>query len=412
MLLERFYKKPLSCRQYLERFVNDGSPSGFTDLYRTSKLTDPFGLKPWFNMYLCTAPQNYFRQLGSIPDNLVKNGDTNWIFFHPDIIEDERLQNGNIKIELADFLRVTPTASSRTVQILSTECSDYVKLHFEGTLGRVNRALPFQKAISGVEITNELIKTIEDNILPEKFSILPETGVRCFELPNLPPLKGIGMIWRSNRPIGINANKIKHIWPLFSLFSTDRLSPLDPKLLIQLIDKSKMDECEFILEQLIFPILDCYFSLISKLGYQVECNAQNLMIGLDDEFNIVSVVIRDIMRFEKDITIRQNNGLSTDYHSAPYKFISSEDELYQIRHSFSFDFKMVYYIIDPIIDLIIEEYGCNRENAEYEIKKYLKNILANLPDNYFPVNGKWYKHGRILLTGKRPYIGYPNPRFR
>ena len=414
MKLSDAKKKPILARHYLERYVNDGSPSGFTDLYRTSPNTDQFGLKPWFHLFICKAPKDWFVTFGEIPTwpSQEKN---DWIFLHPDMQDKIKSMSEQLVVEVFEDPRVTPTASSRTVQFVGKRYHDYVKLHYDGTIGRVNRSLPYVKAISGPEISRELLTALDTRILPESLSIMPEVGARILRVPSCNQLgasQEIGMVWRLNKPHGPKAEHIHHIWPLFSLFSTDRLSPLDDYVLKQIIDVRKEHQDDFVLHKLIYPIVDCYFDLILKLGYQVECNAQNLMIGLNEEFDIVSIIIRDIGRFEKDITIRKSLDLPVEYESYPYKCISKEKELYQIRHSFAFDFKLNEYVITPIVNIVCDEYGSSSSVIERKIRDYIAHYLRLLPKDYFPDDGKWYKHERILLVQKRPYVQMPNPKYR
>lgn len=411
MLIENANKEPLKTRFYLERYVNDGSPSGFTSIYRSSANTDPFGSWPWFQLNLMKVPIEYCETYGVIPDWPSPEND-NWIFIHPDL-DLTTIKDDMVQVELFESYRVTPTSSTRTVQFIDGMDNDYAKLHFDGILGRVNRALPLKKAISGPEIFRDLEENLTNGSLPENLCLLPESGARVIKLPfKNGEVKEIGMIWRKNQPCGQRASEVTHIWPLFSLFSTDRLSPLDPYLLIQLTSSSEKDPVTYALEKIIFPAIECYMSLILKFGYQVECNAQNLMVGLNDRLEIVSLVIRDIGRFEKDITIRKHLGLNVKFESFPYKCISEEQELYQIRHSFAFDFKLIQYIILPIVETIAREYGVNRTLVDQKIKDFIRPYIENLPRQYFPQDGKWYKHERILLINERPYVGMDNPKYR
>lgn len=406
--------KPIMARQYMERYVNDGSPSGFSDLYRTSPHTDPFNLKPRFPLLMCRAAEDMFVSYGEIP-NWPEPTTTGWIFLHPDMSECITAMSQDIEVAVFEDVEVTPTASSRTVQFVGKNRNDYVKLHYDGILGRVNRSIPYLKAVSGPEICTEMLAALDANTLPESLSILPETGARVLKMtPNGTTDKPyeVGMVWRASEPYGHRTKLIRHLWPLFSLFSTDRLSPLDDQLLKQLIDARGESSDDYVLHRLIHPILDSYFSLVLKLGYQVEWNAQNLMLGLDDGLDIISVVLRDIGRVEKDLTIRDSLDLPTDYESYPYKCITKEDELYEIRHSFTFDFKLSHYVIDPIVDLVCHEYGKSRVSLEKRIKEYVSRYLKLLPRDYFPRNGCWYKHDRILLVDSRPYVEMPNPSYR
>ncbi len=88
MLLRDLYANSVTATSYLERYVNDGSPSGFTAVNTTSPLTSPFGLNPWFNLYICTAPMERFKTFGQIPNYPVDGicDHDNWVFVHPDMV--------------------------------------------------------------------------------------------------------------------------------------------------------------------------------------------------------------------------------------------------------------------------------------------------------------------------------------
>jgi siderophore synthetase component len=336
----------------------------------------------------------------------------NWILVHPDMTSHNVLARDGVSVTLEDSFRVVPTASSRTVQVLSATASDYIKLHYDGILGRVYRALPFQKAIAGIEITRDLEVAFSKGDLSQAIAFFPETGTRYMQVPGAPEGSGIGMIWRRNRLAGSRAAMCKHVWPLFSLFSTDRLAPLDDPLLVQLIALSGQDPEQYLLENLLFPLVDFYFDLAVGRGLQIECNAQNVMVGLDDAFHIVVIAVRDLMRCEKDLPIRRRLGLSTDFDSAPYKCIDDGDDLYAIRHSFSFDFKFSHYLAKPLVGAVVEHFGCDSERLVHSLREYVLSHVDRLPMGYFPSKRSWFKHDRILLTGERPYVECHDPLLR
>src|ERR1043166_9114542 len=399
MLLDDFKHFPLRGRQYLERHVNDGSPSGFSELNRTSYATDPLSLRPYFYLYGCRAPSSWFKSVGSVESTLLAQFGDDWIPIHPDMISHDVLKLDAVRVAVEDSFKVVPTASSRTVQILSTANSDYIKLHYDGILGRVYRALPFQKAV-------------DYGLLSESIAFLPECAMRYMYVPGAPEESGVGMIWRRNQLVGKRSGECEHVWPSFSLFSTDRLRPLDMPILIQLIMRSSEDPAEYLLNRLLFPLVDFYFDLAIGQGLQIECNAQNVMVGLDGKLRIVVIVLRDLMRCEKDLPIRRQLGLSTDFQSAPYKCIDDSDPIYSVRHSFSFDFKFSYYLVKPLIEVVHDHFGSDESKLLGQLREYVLNRCPNLPKGYFPEDSRWYKHDRILLTGERPYVECRDPLLR
>lgn len=415
MLLEKIIKNPVGVLQYLERYVNDGSPSGFTEINKTSAPTDPFGLQPWFHLYVCHGPHAWFHTYGEVPkwpaEALYQDAD--WILVHPDMVEDTDLCVPELSVALLDTIRVVPTASARTVQFKDTPGKDYAKLHYNRILGRINRALTYKKAVAGPELSEFVIDAINSGKLDSRLTLLPETGARVMIIHQGERLVEWGMVWRSHKPYGPVASSLRYLIPFFSLFSTDRLSPYDPPLLVQLIEVAHVSPVDFLLNCLIAPIIGGYFSLVRQIGLQPEWNAQNLLVGLDSNLNIISIVMRDLGEIEKDLTIRDSLGLPNNFASHPYKCISAEQgDIYYMRHSFQFDFKLGEYILEPLIGLLSITYGVNAPYLQSAAKGIAQPFMDDLPTDFFPRNGMWYKHEKILLTGERPYVSCSSPKYR
>ena len=412
MLIENVRKSSLPVLQYMERYVNDGSPSGFTEKNTTSPETDPFGLSPWFHLAICRGNANFFKDFGRIPEYEIGAGN-NWILLHPDMQSKLlELQSNELDISVLENWKVIPTSSGRTVQIKKNDNHNYIKLHYDGIIGRVNRALPWSKAIAGIEINSEILNGINSRKLDYRLSLMQEVGARVLFVSTGDNTSQWGMIWREAEPYGPSSSKISCLIPYFSMFSVDRFSSFEHPLLTQLISLFRHPPLEFVLETIVSPVLLSYFSLVSQLGLQAEWNAQNLLLGLDENLNIVSVVMRDLGEIEKDFTLREKLGLPNDFASYPYKCISQENDNYKIRHSFQFDFKVGEYLLEPLGELLENNFGVNRKLYYNEVRKISRALIRGLPEDYFPADGKWYKHERIMLTGSRPYVASENPKFR
>lgn len=352
---------------------------------------------------------SYFETFGHVP-NWVAHKSNSWILLHPDVASKAGSSLSESGFSLVECERnVVPTASARTVQFQAPlgQRGDYVKLHYSGVLGRVNRELPRKKAIAGPEISLEIASALRRGAFPPQLSIFEETGARILRSVSKSEHE-IGMIARSGEPLANAGNNPVHIWPLFSLFSKDRLCPDDPPLLEQLMDEAG-DKTSFLLSNLLVPIVDSYFSLVSELGIQPEWNAQNLLVGLDKEFSVTSIIMRDFSRIEKDLPIRKSLGLPILFDSSPYKCIDQTMSLYQVRHSFAFDFKLCEYSISPIIQMAINP--ASQRTLTGEFRTHVARWINRLPPDYFP-KGAWFDHDRIILTGERPYRERPGPKYR
>lgn len=413
MLLNELIQHPQSSRSYLERYVNDGSPSGFSTVNTTKPQTSPFELNPFFYPNICIADKRYFKEYGNIPDLGFKDleEDKNWIIVHPDMKNDEFFHNVKFQLKEVTQFKVIPTASGRTVQIYHNHNEDYIKLHYSGILGRVRRELPFIKAVSGPEISVLISKAIDDRILNEKISLFQETGARVLINEKN---EEWGMVWRQNKPYKIKDDLAHYIFPSFSLFSTDRITNYHFPLLKQIIDTYKYIPKDYALEVIIFPLISSYFEIIEKLGLQPELNSQNLMLCFNKDFSNCSFILRDLESVDKDLTIMKKIGLNFESLSYPFKFIDETQYNYYIKHSFMFDFKLGESILEPILDTIEKYFSISKQSMYNEIKLFTRIKLKNLPSNFFP-NNKWYVFDRVLVDQtkiERPYIEYDNPKFR
>ena len=325
MKLKDFETHPTEALIYLDRYVNDGSPSGFTEINRTSPMTDPFGLNRDFHLFAVESDEKHFKMYCSRQITFASK--INQFYIHPDMVNHTDLKG--CKLVRQDHFTVSPTSSCRTVKILSESCGDYVKLHYDGIIGRVNRNLKTYRAMSGVEISKIIKENLADETLPDFISIYEEPFARIF----LNPLEKNenafwGMVWRFEKPFGRKSEKIKFTVPLFSLWSVDRINKEEEIFGRQLFNHWGTSAKRFFVDELLLPILDSYFELIVNLGLQNEYNSQNLLIGFDNNWRPQSVIVRDLMGIEKDIDIRNSLGLSNNFDTYQYKLFKLRQPIF------------------------------------------------------------------------------------
>ncbi len=415
MLLSELTHDPDASRRYLERYVNDGSPSGFSTIHTTQRKTSPFEITQWFHPLVCFAPPENFRDFGYIPTLLFPElyGSQNWIIVHPDMKGNPFFRNPAFELKELDALKVVPTASGRTVQIINRKEEDYVKLHYDGILGRITRELPFEKAISGPEISSIIIKAIDSCELDPMLSILPETGARIL-INSLQNDSQWGMVWRQSIPYGLNTSKYHFFFPSFAFFSSDQFKTHQKPLLIQVINHFGYDPISYLLDVIIFPLIKSYFSLIQKLGLQAELNSQNLLLGFNKTFSECHFIIRDLESVDKDITLMDSIGKWQHFASYPYKCIEKKQYNYAIKHSFMYDFKLGESILQPLINALVLHFKVEENYLREKIKEFTAPLIQKLPEDFFPKN-KWYVFAKVLVDQskeQRPYIEYKNPKFR
>jgi siderophore synthetase component len=393
----------------MERYVNDGSPSGYSWKYNTSPATNPRGSNPSFKPYVASFPARMISDYGEVP-GFLRGVD---VLLHPDMANLKLITSNCDSLNPWTF-PVAPTSSSRTVEILDPGPSGYIKLNYKGMIGRTDRQLTRNHAISAVELTEMMKSAVLMNRLPSMFSFLPEPGARVVLLPDQEHGEyEWGMVIRE-RDAYPYSNRFAFVIPAFSLFATDKLQPNDPLLLVQLIDLQHLPPDEYLFNSIISPIITCYFDLLTNCALQLECHAQNALIGFDDECRVTGIIVKDLESVDKDISLAEDLHLDVHFKSAPYKCLQRGQYNYTIMHSFMYDFKLGVYLIKPLINVITKHYRVNPKEITSRIKTLARKYMQSLPDTFFPSDGMWYYYEKIVhdRTKPRPYLSKPNPQYR
>lgn len=402
MLLEQIVEHPDSSLLYMERYLNDGSPSGFTYKNQTSYNTSPSGKNKYFYLDIVCCENNLIERIGKTPCFIQGIP----IFIHPDM---SALLSKKGILTKKSSIKVAPTSSSRTVKLL--DYPGYIKLNYDGIIGRINRKLTDRHVYASIDMTSLLEKALMHSryakllFYKESYGIIYRNSEKEINM---------GMVYREEKPSGINAQTTNCIIPMFSLFAKDE-SALDKQLIIQLIEKSKKDPIEYVVNDLIFNIIDNYFNLLLNEGIQPEWHAQNLLIGIDKNFSISSIIMRDLESIDIDQTLQQSLGINHKFKSYPYKHLNNDQYNYQIKHSFMYDFKIGEYIFKPLINCISKHFNLDVAYIEKEIKIYAENYIRKLPADFFPENGVWYSFDKVIVdrsTTYRPYIKNYNVKYR
>lgn len=403
MLLYEIEKNPTLAFDYLERQVNDGSKSGFTDIHNTSIQTNPFYSDGYHIMKLVSKRRN-IECFGTpnCDNNLF--GDDESIFIHPDWLLP---QNIGIISEMGTVekgLWVIPTSSSRTVRVDGSDV--YIKLHYPGVIGRLNRILGFQQLISGIEISSIFEEARHNNELPACFDYMPESYGRLFRDGQ----NEVGYIIRE-LPKTI---KDCYLVPGFSLFSYDRNVLDAPQLLTQILERSNFPR-EFFFEEICFKLIDVFFWCALEEGLIPEMHSQNVVFAFNKKWEIEKIVLRDFESIDKDISIRRRLGKHTNFEEYPYKCISSDGKNYLKRHSFMYDHKLGEYLLDPLVECAASFLHIDTQDIRKNLRNYVREIYGNTINNFFPPDGCWYKYPNIEIdrsTNERPFISMGSAVYR
>lgn len=395
----------------MERYVNIGSPSGFSEIHTTSFPTSAKGANESF--YLCgaTFPSDIKIEEFGVKPNFADD----WqMLIHPDMMYNPK--HNDLFSICTDInltaLQVAPTASSRTVKILDSE-GWFLKLNYKGMIGRIDRTIGWNQALSAVEVSNIISNAIDSGKLPKNFFFMREPFARVVYLKHKRKRYEYGIVFRE--PFAYSkSNEIKYLIPAFSLFSKDDKTPNDPTILNQLINNQSKSVEDFLFEDIFSPLYESYFKLLLTCGLELECHAQNTLFAIGEDCKIVGVVAKDGESIDKDLSLMEQLNIQQNIQTTRYKCLRKEDSNYRIMHSFMFDFKLGEYLVKPIIEDALKNFSFDKEKLVERIKEHNNIFIAKLPGDFFPLDKKWYYYDNIVHDRKkpRPYIGKDNPNYR
>lgn len=390
---------------YLERYVNDGSPSGYTLHDQMSAKTNPLGLEPYFHPLRLLASANVRTEifpstLFDCPEPYLQQ------LIHPDAAE--QLSEHGIEFERAAEIRLVPTSSGRTCRLLDDATGHFVKLHYPGRLGRIDRSLPHFKAVAGIEVSDEMATAIADNALSARIAIFPEVTAVTTHLKH--GAFSFGHVVRRGLPFPVVKARCRI--PLFSLWSFDRLAPLDAPLFEQLHEldaRSAVQLAGEICDELIDFVLDLW----SGTGLLYEVNSQNILVELNQEYRLTRLVVRDFNSTEKDVSRRNALGRDSNFAAGIYKLLPVDDPENAVRRrSFTFDFKLCHYAVAPLLTALRRVNEHSADQLMERLRDKVDRRLRDFPADFLPTDGTWWSHPEVDLSSSRPYVQNQQPMLR
>ena len=382
---------PMEKTIYCERYVNNGSPSGFTFINTTSIGTRSFDAVK--SVKIPVIKLRSTDQLSYFGSNTVSiNADQ--LIIHPDMLDSIVTDS---HIDDITFVEAIPMASNRTVFI--PQFNKYIKLQYDKLIGRIERIISLNHIYHSMAV-NKILHSLRWN--NTHFHFFPEEHARIYSQDNG---HTIGMIVRE---ADVSPNTCGVVVPAFSLFSVDKNNAQDKSLLLQLIDRTSLDKNEFILSKFIQPAISLYFKILLETGLHIEAHAQNICYIISD--SNVEIAFRDFESMDKDLEIATKYN---SYFNVKYKCFNKRCQDYAKRHSFMFDFKLGEYLITPILNEAMKA-GCDDKYMIDKIKEFVNNFIPLLPNDYFPRN-HWYAFPKKLIdrtSSDRPYVENDAPKYR
>lgn len=413
---KRLFEDTNSTLVYMERYVNDGSPSGWTKLRSTSNDTSPFYGKSSFPLLKFSDLDLDCKIIGN--HNILFDSNIN--FVHPDSVQSTVLQESNRILSDSNVL-VAPTSGGRTMFILSPQIKGFLKLTYDvSRIGRVDRQLTMNHCISSYEVSETIKTCIDEGKYPDTFAILLESSGKVSKLVHETGIYEWGTMFRELTPYPYVSEK-RQIVPGFSLFGKDYYNEesINDELLInQFIELSGMSPADYLLNILKITV-DAWFGTLTNCSFILETHGQNCYYEINDQFCITRIVIKDMDSVDKDISLAEELELNTKWKSFPFAcFYKSEPEnvpwYYKIRPSYMYDFKLGTYLFDPLIRAVCGKFNLEPQNFSNEIKRYVdKHYMSIIPSGYFPENCWYYCDNSERKPGeRRKYYTHPNPKYR
>jgi len=396
---------------YMDRYRNEGTRTysqhaGYTEAhekYRPNSEHPQFELAvfevPRDQMHIYTA--NPSRELEKI--YLAADADKILFCIHPQILEEHR-DDPYIERTLSigssrKGISVSPSSSTRTLYVIDDTAPHAIKVHFPFRISRYGRKLREEVLAQEINISLEL----EDGIhhFDDRFAFLREViGVAHKNLqPDSPRGESWGYLVRDMTPFP-NVNDERNLIPGFSLYGKDFFDPRKPTLLFDLI--GERDPKQFVLENIMFPIIRHWVDCFQHFGYLLEPHGQNVLLEVGKDREIKRIVHRDL---GLGIDMRRRRELHLpDGHLTAYNRMESNE-----FHSITYDKFMGGHFFDRILTSCREKYPDLKEEdfckpCRDEFARVFPDYAKHLPKTIQYFSEERDQFGKPLFqdTGRTP----------
>ena len=412
-MLRDMLAHPIESWSHLERWVNQGSPSGYTGIHGVSNRYRPDNpaLSFKLGLYSACSPARISTEttMDDAPLPQASQALLRHLPVHPDVALFPENSAWLAMLEKVAEIDVVPSSSARTVTVLDCDESGVgLKLHYNRIIGRFNRTLPYRKLRASLDVDSML--DLLSAHFPRELAYLREPFA-LWTVDGDGKEIGGGALIRVMRPYPHSASKATLV-PIFSLWSSDREAPHHPALLVQWLGEFEAPG-EALFEYLLAPLLQGYAFLAWRNGLIPECNAQNVLLELNDELRSPRIVHRDLQGFYKDIQCmpceRQRHLRTTEKQLSVGK--ETERHRAQQQRSYLFDFKLGDYVLMPLIQTASKEFGIDANAVVRRVRELVMELAksVDLPKDYFPDFPVWY--GQTSGLPSNPRDLYEERRF-
>lgn len=380
---------------YTERYRNVGTRtysrhaeySEAGEKYRPDSTTSSFELPCWW------LPREYVHiYQANPPDHLAGQylrGESVRFAVHPQLLQapDSYIKNLFRRGVAADPLLVAPSSSTRTLySLLANKIDHGVKVHFPVRISRYGRKMRDEVIAQAVNVSRELEADV--CAMGEKFAFLREVlGVSHVPLEEAGQTargENWGYLVREMQPFPYSEEQ-RVLLPGFALYGGDFFDASLPPLLFSLIGDN--DPLQYILEQILLPIVDQWIRCFQKFGYMMEPHGQNVLLEIDETMQIRRIVHRDLS-VGIDMRLRRAKGvLSTGLNE--YNRMESGEFC-----SVVYDMFMGNHFFERIVACCRKKFP---QIAEEEFRKPCRHLFAaSFPESlaYFPPTIHYFSEER------------------
>ncbi len=229
---------------------------------------------------------------------------------HPQLLDshldDPYLQRTLARGTPGSPIRVSPSSSTRTLYVPDSPSLHAIKVHFPFRVSRYGRRMRAEVVEQALNVSATLEAGISG--LDDRFAFLREVlGIVHKNLqPQAPRGENWGYLVRDMTPFPASEGE-RSLIPGFALFGGDYFDPDRPPLILDLIGEK--DPNDFLLTNIMFPIIRHWVMCFKNFGFILEPHGQNVLLEINRNGDIQRIVHRDL-NLGIDMRRRRDIGLS------------------------------------------------------------------------------------------------------
>ncbi len=340
---------------YLDRYRNEetrtySKHSSYTEAeneYRPDGGADSFTVQVFeisrkhVELYLANPPKALSR--------VYLPGGNALVCVHPQVLkdfgDDVYVQTLFDRGQPAPGISVVPSSSTRTLYV-DGDNPHALKVHFPFRVSRYGRKMRDEVIEQAIRVSMELEEGIGQ--FDERFGFLREViGIALKNKDESTPRgENWGYLVRDMVPFP-SVNEKRSLVPGFALYGKDFFNKNKPPLLYELIKDH--DPLEYILEDIMLPIVSQWIRCVTSFGFILEPHGQNVLLEVDGNKRVKRIIHRDLST-GIDMRRRKANGLSSD-HLNNYNRMD-----YGEFNSIAYDMFMGSHFFDRIVKCVREKY--------------------------------------------------------